>query len=386
MNMRSRQAILAVATITAVGLFSLGLPDRAKAQAGKAPAPSKSGGKDYKYPTNVTTSTLKTLPFDDFFLAMGVMADSLGLDCADCHPGAGSDKVDWVIDTPQKITARKMVEMVANINKTNFGGAQMVTCYTCHHARDVPATTIALDNLYSTPNQERDDVIKAQPGQSANAILDKYIAALGGAQKLNSLTSFVATGKSVGYEGLGGDGTFTIYAKAPDQKTTQIFFASHPERGNSTWSYNGKTGWINVPRGLVEEYEVTGSGIEGTRFEAQMDFPGQIKSIFTNWKVGPMESIGDKDFNVVQGSNNAKGLLATLFFDAQSGLLVRMIRYTSSPIGRVPTQTDYADYRDVGGIKFPFEYSFLWLDGRFTAKITDVKTNVAIDAAKFGKP
>ena len=63
-----------------------------------------------------------------------------------------------------------------------------------------------------------------------------------------------------------------------------------------------------------------------------------------------------------------------------------MIRYTASPIGRVPTQIDYADYRDVGGIKFPFEYHFLWLDGRFTAKITDVKTNVPIDAAKFDKP
>ena len=112
---------------------------------------------------------------------MGVMADSLGLDCADCHPGAGSDKVDWVVDTPEKKTARKMVEMVADINKTNFAGAQMVTCYTCHHARDVPSTTIALDDLYSTPNKERDDVIKADPGAvPANAILDKYIAALGG--------------------------------------------------------------------------------------------------------------------------------------------------------------------------------------------------------------
>jgi photosynthetic reaction center cytochrome c subunit len=382
MKFRSKQAMLAVATITAAGLIGIGLPGRARAQVGQQ------GGKAYKFPANVTTSTLKDLRFDEFFLAMGVMADSLGLDCADCHPGAGSDKVDWVIDTPQKITARKMVEMVANINKTNFAGAQMVTCYTCHHARDVPSTTIALDNLYSTPNQERDDLVKTQPGQSANAIFDKYIAALGGAQKLAGLTSFIATGKSVGYEGLGGDGTFTIYAKAPDQKTTQIFFEAHPERGQSTWSYNGKTGWINVPRGLIEKYEVGGSGLEGTRLEAQMDFPGQIKTIFSgagNWRVGPMESIGDRDFNVVQGGT-ARGILVTLFFDDKTNLLVRMIRYTQSPIGRVPTQTDYSDYRDVGGIKFPFEYSFLWLDGRFTAKITDVKTNVAIDAAKFEKP
>ena len=165
---------------------------------------------------------------------MGLVADNLGLDCADCHPGAGSDKADWVIDTPQKKTARKMIEMVGTINKTNFAGVQMVTCWTCHHGRDIPATTIALDAVYSTPNSERDDLVKAVPGQSAAAIFDKYIAALGGAQRLAAITSYIATGKSVGYEGLGGEGEFNIYAKSPNQKTTEISFKDHPERGNST--------------------------------------------------------------------------------------------------------------------------------------------------------
>ena len=67
-------------------------------------------------------------------------------------------------------------------------------------------------------------------------------------------------------------------------------------------------------------------------------------------------------------------------------MLKRLIRYSPSPVGRMPTQIDFDDYRDVGVIKFPFEYKFLWLDGRFTAKITDVKTNVPIDAAVFGRP
>ena len=54
---------------------------------------------------------------------MGVIADDLGLDCADCHPNAGTDQVDWVIDTTRKRTARRMVEMVATINRTNFAGS-----------------------------------------------------------------------------------------------------------------------------------------------------------------------------------------------------------------------------------------------------------------------
>ena len=91
---------------------------------------------------------------------------------------------------------------------------------------------------------------------------------------------------------------------------------------------------------------------------------------------------------MVQGSRGAGAnqTLVTLYFDSKTNLLFRMLRFTASPVGRVPTQIDYADYRDVDGIKFPFDYQFLWLDGRFNAKLTDVKVNVAIDAAKFAKP
>ena len=382
------KATLAAAVMAVIGLTGVKLLGQAAAQ-GKAADQGKAAASGRptaaQFFKNVTTPTLGALSPDDFILAMGVLTDDLGLDCADCHPGAGSDKADFVIDTPQKKTARKMIEMVGAINRTNFAGVQMVTCWTCHHGRETPATTIALDAVYSTPNSERDDILQVAPGQSATPILDKYIAALGGAQRLAGLTSYVMTGKSVGYEGLGGEGEFNIYAKSPNQKTTEISFKDHPERGNSTWAYDGKIGWIKTPRGLLGEYEVTGAGMDGTKFDAQMAFPGQIKTLFTTWKVGQMESLGDRDFNVIQGGT-ARGLLVTLYFDSKTNLLGRMIIYTSSPIGRAPSQVDFADYRDVGGIKFPFEYTFLWLDGRYTAKITGVKTNVAIDAAKFGKP
>jgi hypothetical protein len=116
-----------------------------------------------------------------------------------------------------------------------------------------------------------------------------------------------------------------------------------------------------------------------------MSFPGQIKQVLNNLRVGSPDSIGDREVRVVQGTG-ARGLLATLYFDMQSGLLLRVVRYTPSPIGRVPIQMDYADYRDVGGIKFPFKYTFSWLDGRDAFQLSDVKTNVPIDAVKFGKP
>src|SRR5580704_6352213 len=110
-----------------MGLAGLTWVDRAKGQdnqvskdatAKAANAKGMNAGQFFK---NVTSSTLKGLTPSDFLGAMGVMTAAVGYDCLDCHPGAGTDAMDWVIDSvPQKKTARKMLEMVAAINSQNF--------------------------------------------------------------------------------------------------------------------------------------------------------------------------------------------------------------------------------------------------------------------------
>ena len=275
---------------------------------GQLAAPT-AGRKAGEYFKNVTTSTLKELSVDDFLSSMGVISAALGFDCADCHPHAGTDQADFVIDTtPEKRTARRMIEMVANINRTNFAGVQRVTCWTCHHGREIPSTTIALDNLYATPPREDEDVVPAGVGQPpADQILDRYIQALGGAQRLATLTSFIATGTSIGYGEFGGDGDFTVYAKTPNQRTTFITFKEHPDRGDSIWAFDGRTGWIKTPRGLFGQYELVGGELDGARLEAQLAFPGQIKQALNNWRVGLRRTIGNKDYLVVQGSGPRQG-------------------------------------------------------------------------------
>src|SRR5215475_9964653 len=336
---------------------------------GVAPGAGKNAGEAFK---NVTTSTLKELSVDDFIASMGLISANLGLDCADCHPNAGTDKADFVIDTPRKITTRRMVEMVATINRTTFAGVQRVTCWTCHHGRITPATTISLDAWYDVPNQELDDTVRQEDGQpTVDQVLEKYVQARGGAERMASVTSFVATGSAIGYGDLGGNAEFTMYAKAPDQRATVITYKDHPERAASSWAFDGHTGWIKTPRGLFSEYEAVGGELDGARFEAQLAFPAQLKQALTNWRGAAQRSIVAQDYLAIQGSG-PRGFLATLYFDPKTGLLARVVRYGPSPIGRMPTQIDFADYRDVNGVKFPFEYRFSWLDGRYTAKLATV--------------
>ena len=347
---------------------------------------------------------LRGIPVDDFLGTMGIMAAALQFDCSDCHVGAGTDKVDWAADTPRKRMARSMVNMVATINKTNFGGRQMVTCWTCHRNRDKPLVTPSMAIMYGTPAYEPDDVIVQAPGApSAESILDRYIQAVGGVQRLAGLTSFTGKGTSVGFGGFGGGGDVEMIAKAPDKLATIILFKQETGRGDQVRTYDGRAGWVRTPLNVLGEFQLTGTDLDGARVDAQLSFPGQIKEILTNWKTGPPTSITDLPapssqsslqqgvtsethvVDVVQGTG-PRDLLVTLYFDKQNGLLLRELRYGSSPIGRIPTQIDFADYRDVGGIKLPFHITYAWLDGRDSIVLNEIRTNVPVDETKFGRP
>lgn len=360
------------------------------ARGGQAAPPSPAARGQAAYPPGTELSeqafknvtALTGIPVDEFMDTMGLFSAALSMCCAECHTGAGTDQVDWALDTPRKRTARRMVTMVAAINRDNFGGRQVVTCWSCHRGRDRPVTTASIDTIYGTPSLEPDDILPRAPtGPSVEQILDKYLQAIGGADRVARLTSYVAKGTSVGFGGFSGGRPVEIYAKFPDQRATII----HTDDGDLTRAFDGRTGWIATPLTLVKEYELVSSELDGARFDAQMAFPGQIKQILTNSRVSFSTTIDDREVEVVQG-NGARGLLVNLYFDKQSSLLVRMVRYANSVIGRVPTQVDFADYRDVAGVKIPFRWTYAWVDGRDQFELTEVQPNVPVDAAKFGKP
>src|SRR5207237_10356357 len=164
---------------------------------------------------------------------------------------------------------------------------QLVTCWTCHRNRDKPLVTPTLATIYGTPAIEPDDVITQFPGlASPESILDRYIQASGGAQRLAGLTSISAKGISVSFGGFGGGGDVEIVAKAPDKRATIILFKAETERGDQIRSYDGRAGWVRTPLNVLGEFQLNGSDLDGARLDAQLSFPGQIKQILTNLKSG----------------------------------------------------------------------------------------------------
>jgi photosynthetic reaction center cytochrome c subunit len=332
-----------------------------------------------KYFKNV--KVLTGIPVDEFMGTMGLFSAALSYCCGDCHTGAGTDNPKWEDDPPRKLMARRMAAMVKTINKDNFGGGNSVTCWTCHRGSPSPSVTPSIDTIYGEPLAFPSDfVVTAKSGApTADQIFDKYIQALGGAGPAGRITSYTAKGTSHLF-GETKEDPVEIYAKAPDQLATFV----HQREGDVARTFDGRDAWVMLPLTVVQEYPLSASAREGGKLDAELAFPWRIRQFFPNWTVGVPTTLDSRDVYVVQG--RATGILATFYFDKQTGLMTRMIRYANSAVGRVPTQIDYSDYRPVNGVMMPFKWTFGWVSGREEYAISGYQPNIAVDAAKFARP
>ena len=330
---------------------------------------------------------LKGIPVSEFMDTMGFFSASIGSNCVHCH--VEDSLTHWekfAEDVPRKQTARRMIRMVDAINKTNFGGRKVLTCYSCHRGDLRPEAVPSLLVQYSLPVEDpnRVEIVPNAPaGLSATEILDKYIDAIGGAQRVARLRSFVGKGTYQAFDTYDQKVPFEVFANAPNQRATVV----HTQNGDSVATFDGQSGWIaGVDKPVTLLPLIAGGELDGAKFDAELSLPVRVKQALTNWRVGfPPTAIDDKEAQVIQGTG-AGGTRMKLYFARETGLLMRVVRYTNTLVGAVPTQIDYSDYREVAGVKLPFKWTVTWTTGQSMIELADVQPNVTIDPKRFAQP
>jgi len=329
-----------------------------------------------------SVTVLRDIPVDTFFDAMGMFANAMGNDCTFCHvPQAALDRAKFADVTPRMQRARQMIGMMQTINKNFFGGAPRVTCFTCHHGNQSPRSDPNIALQYSTPEEDpnaRD--FTTDTTLSADKIFEKYLQAVGGSSGLAKLTSFAAKGTYAGFDTLFEKVPVDIFAKAPNQYATVV----HMKAGDSVRAFNGGSGWMAGPDTALPLVTLTAGNLDRARLEALVAFPAGIPQAYPHWRLG-RAVLNDEEVTVVQGIDDERQPIANLYF-APSGLLVRIVRWTLTPVGFVPTQIDYSDFRDVAGVKVPFKRVVSQTFMQMTVELTDVQPNASIDAGRFARP
>ena len=170
-----------------------------------------------------------------------------------------------------------------------------------------------------------------------------------------------------------------IYAKAPDKRVSIV----QGPRGPMYTAYDGQAGWMTGFGGRIQDME--GADVYAAKLDADFQQLANSKAVFRQVRPTRPDKIGDKEYWVLLGITPGEPPVR-LYFDKDTGLLAREVRYAQTPVGRYPTQVDFADYREADGVKIPYEWTVSRPGNSFTIKVDEVKQNVPVDDSKFAKP
>ena len=302
--------------------------------------------------------------------AMNFMRSSLGVHCDYCHVVKEKTGWDFTDDSKEnKRTARHMIEMVVQINEQNFENKPVVSCNTCHRGTMTPVALPILPQPippFPTP-------MPAQPTlPTRDAVVQKYAAAIGDASRLKLPRVFKGTRETTDektslIEGQLSDGRVHVVGQTPLGPTEQVFI--------------GTAGWIKSSKGTwaMDANDLTNFSKLAAAYE-----PVRPDSIPADARVVHTAKVGDHDTVLLVAKIDA-ATRQRLYFDTTSGLLVRRVILTRSPVGEIPQQTDFDDYRDVGGTKFPFYTRLSLVDAwnSATRHYSDVQLGATVDDKVF---
>jgi photosynthetic reaction center cytochrome c subunit len=320
---------------------------------------------------------LKDIPPDQLIPAMQFISASLGVECEFCHVRDAFDKDD----KPSKQTARRMIRMMFALDADQFHGERAVTCYTCHRGSAKPVSIPMVDSTAPYVSEARSAVNPAAQGgtnlPSANDVIEKYIRGVGGAPAIQNVLSRVESG-TVTF-GVGPAFPIEILSKSPSRQAMIV----HLPAGDSSTVFDGQSGWSRSASGPVRD--MPQADIEDAKLDADLQFPINVKKTFQELKVIRTERISDHDA-ILLFATNSSGPPLELYFDRETGLLLRQLRFGSSPLGLNPTQIDYDDYKTFDGVQVPLHLVIARPNRTLNIHLLKVNQNVPVGDAGFARP
>src|ERR1051325_11072271 len=336
---------------------------------------------------------LTGMPQSQLIPVMNFFSASMGRRCNYCHVN-NQGQWDYASDAkPEKAAAREMIKLVMDINKTTERlKLDPVSCYTCHRGRPSPQSIPALPLPLPSPSPNAGGAGGPTPGgspqpspsptpalPSADEIFSKYATALGGQAAIDKLKSRTAKGTVT--QANGNSFQFELSQAAPDK----FHLLVTTPQGTIERGFNGQVGWEKTARGVRE---ITGAELNNFKATNGLFTLLKLKEQYSKPPRVRKDKLGDRDVYIIDGTTTDNQRLR-LYFDANSGLLLRRTTIMSTIVGIIPDQVDLEDYREADGLKFPFTARAATLElGNTTSTrhVTELKLNVPVDESKFNMP
>ncbi len=316
---------------------------------------------------------LNDMPADQMGKVMNMMSASLGVNCAFCHASNDGDYEKEGFE--HKDTARQMLKMTFELNKNYFDGRPEINCNTCHQGISHPKPSFPLKPVIAVESPVQPD---KKP--TVDEILAKYETALGGKANLAKITS-----RHIKAQRIEPDGK-TFEDEEILQKGGNLLIQTiYPSKQYGDYVvkeiFDGATAF---KLGNGAKIELKADETEQIKREAQLFANPNLKAVYPKMDFRAVDKVDGREVYVITASIS-ETQRERLYFDVQTGLLVRRVASTPTILGNFVFQVDYTDYKKFGGVKLPTLINFAVPNIHWTRKVFDVKNNVKIDDAKFTK-
>jgi len=214
---------------------------------------------------------------------------------------------------------------------------------------------------------------------SVDQILTRYVQALGGKAAIEKLTGLSLTG-TIEVQAAGLSGKAELLARAPNKYVLKVEFGGI---GAFTEAYDGTAGWSQDPINGLRDIR----GVELAQLKRSADIHRELhlKDVYKALAVKGKEKVGSSDTYVIEATP-PEGGSEKMYFDTQSGLLLRTDSVSRGPQGEIPTEVYLEEYKEINGLKIPVTLRQVTSVLTSTIKFTDLKANVDVDQNRFSKP
>jgi hypothetical protein len=379
--MQRTTTLLLIAGLLFIGSIAMVISTRtAGAQAQQADKPIEQ--------TRKNIQVLKGLREKQLYDLMNFISVSLGENCTFCHVVNGTDpktgQRNWVWesdDKPEKQAARRMIQMVMLINKSNTVDFRQnsVTCYSCHRGQ---RSTVGLPPMPLAKSGHEgllDPVPPTGPPParpSVDEIFARYVQAVGGEKATTTKTLIMKSTRTASQNRTWPN---EITWAAPDKVLSVATLPTATIRqvaaGDQGWVLNG----TNLQTLTPEQTANARRGLEEVFSAVKVpSAPGM--------QLAGVEKIDGREMWVVVKSSADTS--TSYYFDVETGLLRRRTTVNHTAVLPLPEQVDFEDYRDVDGVKMPFIIRKSAIDtyDSWTRTFSEIKRNVTVDDAVFAKP
>lgn len=209
-------------------------------------------------------------------------------------------------------------------------------------------------------------------------IIDRYVEAIGGRAVWQGIHSRTSLG-NIEFPTVHISGTVMIHEKAPNRVLQVVILEGAVFRQG----FDGQVAWSDDPQDGVK----TKSGDELSEAARDADFyrPINMKKLYSKLVVSGQEEIDGQMAYVVEAAS-ADGSVEKIYFDVESGLIVRAIARRHNGAEVTTFQQDLQDYRDVDGVKLPFTVVQTGGEAPFTIHFGEFHHNVDLEDSEFAKP